>query len=579
MRKNWLLFLKEINSKDNIIETDFIINDINLSHSDTPLEPFIDNWKKFFKKKIIEKNLDINKIKSRIYYNNKEAYYLKKYIKKNASWNMRGQSIDTYKFMDFINNLKHWMFFNINPRIFTEKYKNIPTNNDLPETIISFTDKEPEIPLFSKFGLVYHTGKTDENGDIILHVYQKNVINLKLIKSIIEKEFYDNTCKKLDDISENQIRIIQKNLKNKNNLLKSIIINLKDIHLKKNINTTFKENISTIIDIISYDEIKNDKFIQYYVKIFEHEFKIINNESNNLEILIFNDYQELEGNIKNSLYKILEKHKDNIHIKYENSTEELDPSLIKFKEKKVEICPKLKSIIGSQKIRITIIINSQIYKVFTKVRVKSKVYDSFFDDSHFLIYKNIFDESFRDNVPKKIFANIKSSKEKDLIIKNSKEFFKEIQMEDSKHIYNYIKREQEILDNEILFSKSYLFNALIRYQFLSEEINQKNYLDKIFKDISNMNSYQQYFDTFMAPDYFEVFQSTSSLINRYKNNSLDYWKVKFIDIFKDILYEFINNYNSDQTLENINEITSDIAKFSEKKILSDTEKRESLLKF
>ena len=51
------------------------------------------------------------------------------------------------------------------------------------------------------------------------------------------------------------------------------------------------------------------------------------------------------------------------------------------------------------------------------------------------------------------------------------------------------------------------------------------------------------------------------------------------DTFKDILYEFINNYNSDQTLENINDITSNIAKYSEKKILSDTNKRESLLKF
>ena len=127
MRKNWKLFLKEINSDDRIVEINFLIEDIKLNETLTPLEPLIEKWKIFFKKKILQKNININEIKSRIYHNNKEAFYLKKFMCKNAINNINGNNIDTYQFMDFINNTKLLSNFNL------EELPKIISNDKLSE--------------------------------------------------------------------------------------------------------------------------------------------------------------------------------------------------------------------------------------------------------------------------------------------------------------------------------------------------------------------------------------------------------------------------------------------------------------
>ena len=180
----------------------------------------------------------------------------------------------------------------------------------------------------------------------------------------------------------------------------------------------------------------------------------------------------------------------------------------------------------------------------------------------------------RKNIFKSVDYNINlcdSATHLDLLIIKWENFFK----------HELLKRNLPI--NEIK-STFYINNCEAKYlkKYIQQNaIHNLNHSDKdTYKFIDKVNS-----NDISEEDKSRYFESNNinnlilqSKVRKFKNKISSDFEKDFIYTFKDIMNDFLIISDDYKLLDNLNTICNDISKYSEERILSDTKKRESLLR-
>jgi hypothetical protein len=158
----------------------------------------------------------------------------------------------------------------------------------------------------------------------------------------------------------------------------------------------------------------------------------------------------------------------------------------------------------------------------------------------------------------------------DLLIIKWETFFKDELLKKKLDI-NEIKNTFYINNSEAKYLKRYIQDNAVK-NLKNDENDTYKFIDKVNSNNINNSDKEKYFQGINIKNI--IFQSK---IEKLKKNILSDFEKYFIYTFKDIIYDFILIYDDYKLLDNLYTICNDISEYSEKRILSDTKKRESLL--